>query len=164
MDFWLEMRAAPGARRFVDTDEDTRELLLRRILEAGVLGEPRARSFRWFVEVEGQLAGTVSARELSRVHGRVELGYMMADAYHGQGLCTRAVALMLEQLFTLPYLDRVWLTTLVENVGSQGVARKLGFALEGTLRAHCLFQGQRRDQQIWGLLRPEWELRRASLG
>ncbi|GHG69153.1 GNAT family protein [Comamonas sp. JC664] len=164
VDFWLEMRAAPGARRFVDTEEDTRELLLRRILEAGALGEPRARSFRWFVEVEGQLAGTVSARDLSRIHGRVELGYMLADAYHGQGLGTRAVALMLEQLFTLPCLQRVWLTTLVENIGSQGVARKLGFTLEGTLRGHCLFQGQRKDQQIWGLLRPEWELRRASLG
>ncbi|NVJ13740.1 GNAT family N-acetyltransferase [Myxococcus sp. AM010] len=162
VDFWLAMRAAPGARRFVDTEDDTRELLLRRILEAGAVGEPRARSFRWFVEADGQLVGTVSARDLSRAHGRIELGYMMADAHHGRGLGTRAVGLMLEQLFTLPCLQRVWLTTLAENTGSQGVARKLGFTMEGTLRGHCLFLGQRRDQQIWGLLRPEWEARRAA--
>ncbi|AEI62290.1 acetyltransferase [Corallococcus macrosporus] len=164
MDFWLEMRAAPGARRFVETGEDSRELLLRRILEAGALGRPGARSFRWFVEADGQLAGTVSARELSRAHGRAELGYMMADAYHGRGLGTRAVGLMLEELFTLPFLQRVWLTTLAENAASRGVARKLGFTLEGTLRGHCLFQGQRRDQQLWGLLRDEWASSRASRG
>ncbi|MFP2959146.1 GNAT family N-acetyltransferase [Myxococcus sp. 1LA] len=162
VDFWLDMRAAPGARRFVDTEDDTRELLLRRILDAGALGEPRARSFRWFVEAGGELVGTVSARDLSRVHGRIELGYMMADAYHGRGLGSRAVGMMVEQLFTLPYLQRVWLLTLAENTGSQRLASKLGFTLEGTLRGHCAFQGQRRDQQIWGLLRPEWEALRAA--
>lgn len=160
VDFWLVLRAQPGARRFVDTEEDSREQLLKRIAETGSLGDARAKGFRWFVEHDGRLVGTVSARDVSRTHGRAQLGYMLSDAYHGRGLGTRAVGLMLDKLFTLPFLQRVWLTTLAENLASQAVARKLGFTQEGTLRGHAVQLGQRRDQQFWGLLRPEWEARR----
>ncbi|MFP2928927.1 GNAT family N-acetyltransferase [Pyxidicoccus sp. 3LG] len=163
VDYWMVLRAEPGARRFVDTEDDSREALLKRILEAGTLGEPHAKGFRWFVEHDGRLIGTVSARDVSRTHGRAQLGYMLSDAYHGRGLGTRSVGMMLEQLFAgLPFLQRVWLTTLAENVASQSVARKLGFTLEGTLRGHMSFMGERRSQQFWGLLRPEWEARRSG--
>lgn len=163
VDFWLALRAEPAARRFVATEDDSREALLKRILDAsGDVAEPRAKSFRWMVEHDGQLVGTVSARDLSRVHGRIEIGYMLSGAYHGRGLGTRAVGLMLERLFTLPFLQRVWLHTLAENAGSAGVARKLGFSLEGTLRRHALFHGEHRDMQVWGLLRSEWEASRAG--
>ena len=144
----------------MDTEEDSREQLLKRIAEAGSLGDPRAKGFRWFVEHDGRLIGTVSARDVSRSHGRAQLGYMLSDAYHGRGLGTRAVGMMLDELFTLPFLQRVWLTTLAENLGSQAVARKLGFTLEGVMRGHAVQEGLRRDQQLWGLLRPEWEARR----
>ena len=163
VDYWMMLRAEPGARRFVDTEDDSREVLLRRILEAHTVGEPYAKSFRWFVEHDGQLIGTVSARDVSRTHGRAQLGYMLSDAFHGRGLGTRAVGLMLEQLFTgLPFLQRLWLTTLAENVASQSVARKLGFTLEGTLRGHLSFRGERRSQQFWGLLHSEGEARRSA--
>jgi ribosomal-protein-alanine N-acetyltransferase len=160
VDFWRELRAEPGARRFVDTEDDSREQLLRRIAEAGAWGDTRAKGFRWFVEHDGRLIGTVSARDLSRAHGRTEIGYMLSDAYHGRGLGTRAVGMMLEQLFTLSFLQRVWLKTLAENLASQALARKLGFTREGTLRGHVMHLDQPRDQQFWGLLRSEWEARR----
>lgn len=160
VDFWLAMRAEPAARRYVDTEDDTREDLLKRIAEAGPLDDPRAKGYRWFVQCDGRLAGTVSARDVSRAQGRAQLGYMLSEAFHGRGVGTRAVGMMLEQLFTLPFLQRVWLTTLAQNAASQGVARKLGFTLEGTLRGHVVNHGERVDQQFWGLLRPEWEARR----
>ncbi|MBU8894384.1 GNAT family N-acetyltransferase [Corallococcus sp. M34] len=157
LDFWLALRAEPTSRRFVSSEEDSRESLLKRLMEAsGEVTQPQAKSFRWMVEVQGQLAGTVSARELSRTHGRVVIGYMISEAHQGQGVCTRAVGLMLERLFALPFLQRVWLHTLSHNAASQAVARKLGFTHEGTLRAHVVHDGERFDQQHWGLLRSEW--------
>lgn len=137
VDFWLALRAEPAARRFVQTEGDTRESLLRRLQEASSeVTDARATQFRWMVEHGGRLIGTVSARELSRAQGRIEVGYMLCEACHGQGLGTRAVGLMLERLFTLPFLYRVWLHTAADNLGSQGVARKLGFTREGVLRGH----------------------------
>jgi ribosomal-protein-alanine N-acetyltransferase len=139
-------------------EEDSPEALLKRLREASSdVADPHAESFRWMVEVDGRIAGTVSARGLSRAQGRIEVGYMLAEQSLGRGVGTRAVTLMLERLFTIPSLHRVWLSTTAENLASQALARKLGFVQEGLLREHCVVQGRRIDQQLWGLLRPEWE-------
>ncbi|MDY7231785.1 GNAT family N-acetyltransferase [Hyalangium rubrum] len=157
---WSAIRAGATSQRLVSMDEDSPEVLLKRLREASSdVSDPRATSFRWMVEADGRIAGTVSARELSRTQGRVEVGYMLAEEFIGRGIGSRAVAMMLERLFTIPVLQRIWLCTTVENLASQAVARKLGFRLEGVLREHCVVQGRRLDQQIWGLLRTEWEAR-----
>ncbi len=160
LEAWVAIRASPTARRLVAMEKDSREALLQRLREAsGDVKDPRATSFRWMVEAQGRIVGTVSARELSRMHGRVEIGYMIAEEFIGRGIGTRAVGMMLERLFSISSLHRVWLSTAAENMGSQGVARKLGFTLEGVLRGHYVVQGRRMDKQVWGLLRPEWEAR-----
>jgi ribosomal-protein-alanine N-acetyltransferase len=163
LDAWMAMRDGPTSRRLLPLDDNSRESLLKRLREASSdVTDPHAKSFRWMVEADGRIAGTVSARELSRFHGRVEVGYMLAEEFIGRGIGTRAVSMMLERLFSIPELHRIWLTTTPENLGSQALARKLGFVQEGLLRGHCLVQGQRKDQQLWGLLRPEWEALRAA--
>jgi [ribosomal protein S5]-alanine N-acetyltransferase len=164
LDVWIAMRNGPTSRRLLPLDDDNREALLKRLSEASSdVTDPRAKSFRWMVEAGGQIAGTVSARELSHFHGRIEIGYMLAEEFIGRGIGTRAVTLLLERLFTIPELQRIWLTTTEANLASQSLARKLGFVQEGLLRGHCIVQGKRTDQQLWGLLRPEWEARRGTL-
>lgn len=163
VDLWMAMREEPVSRRLMPLEPSTRESLLKRIQEAtSDLSDPKATSFRWMVELDGRIIGTVSARELSRFQGRVEIGYMLSSAYHGRGLGTRAVAMVLGRLFEWPFLHRVWLTTAADNLASQGLARKLGFTLEGVMREHYFIDGQRKDQQVWGLLRSEWEARRQA--
>jgi ribosomal-protein-alanine N-acetyltransferase len=162
VDIWMAIRAEPLARRMLPMEPETREGLLKRILEASSdVTDPKAKGFRWMVELDGRVIGTVSARELSRVQGRIEIGYMLSSAYVGKGLGTRAVGMALERLFSMPFLHRVWLGTAADNLASQGLARKLGFTLEGVMRGHYVVEGQRKDQQVWGLLRPEWEARRS---
>ncbi len=160
VDFWMSLRDEGHA--LLPLEPATRESLLERLQGASAdLEDPRATNFRWMVEVDGQLIGTLAARNLSRHQGRVEMGYMLAKAHHRRGLGTRAVGLGVERLFTAwPFLHRIWLTTSVDNLASQGVARKLGFQLEGLLREHYLIAGERKDEQVWGLLRAEWEARR----
>ena len=164
VDVWMAIRDEPISRSLLPLEHGTRESLLKRIQDAtSDLSDPKATSFRWMVELDGRIIGTVSARELSRFQGRVEIGYMLSSAYHGRGIGTRAVTMVLERLFEAwPFLHRVWLTTAVDNLASQGLARKLGFTLEGVMREHYLIDGKRKDQQVWGLLRSEWEARRAT--
>lgn len=163
IDVWMEMRADPEVRRLMPLEEDTRLSLLERLHKSSSdIANERATSFRWMVECEGQIVGTVTARELSHRHGRAEVGYMLAAAWRRRSIGTRAMELMIERLFTLPWLERLWLATGVENVASQALARRLGFTLEGTLREHFQLAGVRKDQQVWGLLRREWEARRAA--
>ncbi|PTL79544.1 GNAT family N-acetyltransferase [Vitiosangium sp. GDMCC 1.1324] len=163
VDVWMAMRDEPVSRTRMPLEPATRESLLKRLQEStDDLSDPKATSFRWMVELEGRIIGTVAARELSRFQGRIEIGYMLSSAYHGRGLGTRAVSMVLERLFQWPFLHRVWLTTAADNLASQALARKLGFTLEGVMREHYLIEGQRKDQQVWGLLRSEWEGRRSA--
>ncbi len=166
VDVWMAMRADPVSQRLLPLEDDTREGLLKRLLAASSdLADPSATSFRWMVEYEGRIIGTVALRELSRKQGRVEVGYMLLSEYHGRGLGTRMVEGLLGRLFAAwPFLHRVWLTTAHDNEASQALARKLGFRLEGVMREHYLIQGQRKDQQVWGLLRSEWEARQGTPG
>ena len=164
MDAWRALREDPACRRVLPLEPASREALLERLRDSsGALEDPRATNFRWMVEVEGALVGSVSARDLSRFQGRVEIGYLLAGTHQGRGLGTRVVSLLVDRLFTAwPFLHRVWLGTAADNLASQGLARKLGFQREGVLRQHYLIQGERRDEQVWGLLRPEWEARRSA--
>ncbi|WP_257462535.1 GNAT family N-acetyltransferase [Archangium lipolyticum] len=159
VDVWMAMREEPVSRALMPLEPASRESLLKRLQEStSDLSDPKATSFRWMVELDGRIIGTVAARELSRFQGRVEIGYMLSSAYHRRGIGTRAVARVLERLFgEWPFLHRVWLTTAADNLASQGVARKLGFSLEGVMREHYFIDGKRKDQQVWGLLRSEWE-------
>lgn len=160
VDVWMAMREEPVSRRLMPLEPATRESLLKRLLEStSDLTDPKATSFRWMVELDGRIIGTVAARELSRFQGRIEIGYMLSSAYHGRGIGTRVVGRVLERLFEWPFLHRVWLTTAADNLASRALARKLGFTLEGVMREHYLIDGQRKDQQVWGLLRSEWETR-----
>ncbi|KFA92926.1 GNAT family N-acetyltransferase [Archangium violaceum] len=164
LDFWMALRDEPVSRKLVPMEPSTRESLLERIQEAtSDLSDPKAKSFRWMVELDGRLVGTVAAKDLSRFHGRIEIGYMLSSAYHGRGIGTRAVGMVLERLFEWPFLHRVWLTTAPDNLACQGLARKLGFTLEGVMREHFFIDGQRKDQQVWGLLRSTWEAARRSV-
>ncbi|HEX5752930.1 MAG TPA: GNAT family protein [Archangium sp.] len=162
VDLWMALRDEPVSRKLVPMEPATRESLLKRLQEStSDLSDPKATGFRWMVELEGRIIGTVAARELSRFQGRIEIGYMLSSAYHGRGIGTRAVGMVLERLFAWPFLHRVWLTTAADNLASQALARKLGFTLEGVMREHFFIDGQRKDQQVWGLLRSEWEARRS---
>ena len=81
---------------------------------------------------------------------RATLGYWVAAEFRGRGLATRAVAAVAELAFGELGLHRLEAATLVDNVASQRVLEKNGFAriglaprylhIAGAWRDHLLFQ------------------------
>ena len=51
---------------------------------------------------------------------------------------------------------RVFLTIQSENAASAAVALRAGFTYEGTLRAEGVWQGQRKDVDVFAVLADEW--------
>lgn len=86
-----------------------------------------------------------------------QFGYWLAAGARGQGLATRAVTLMTGWLFELG-AARVFLTIQSDNAASAAVARRAGFTYEGTLRADGVWQGQRKDVDVFAVLPDEWPL------
>ncbi len=80
-------------------------------------------------------------------HGSGEIGYWLAEEGRGRGLMTTAVRLVAEFAFAPEGLglQRMLWSAYVGNWASRRVAWRLGFRFEGTVRAHLLQRGRRRD-------------------
>lgn len=90
--------------------------------------------------------------------GVVEIGYLIARRYWGQGYTREAVARLLDRLFE-EGARRVFADTDPENAGSNRLLAALGFTLEGVLRAEWETHIGVRDTNLWGLLADEWRTR-----
>lgn len=85
-----------------------------------------------------------------------EVGYLVAPGERGNGYATEAAGLCLRYAFDDRDLYRVWATVNEGNDASVCVLEKLGFTLEGTLRAHEYADGERVDVGLYGILAAEW--------
>ena len=158
---WHRWRGEADSQRFNPLFDLSVEELARRlkVLGEGDISERRRTDYRWMVECGAEVIGTVSAMNISWGMGYVEIGYMFGEEHHGRGLGTRAVALLVDKLFGVAGLHRVYATVSVENHASMRLLERLGFRREGVMREHYLIQGRRVDEVLYGLLRHEWETR-----
>jgi ribosomal-protein-serine acetyltransferase len=82
--------------------------------------------YNYAITTAGALAGSASL--MARIGpGGLEIGYWVHRAYTRRGLATAATAVLVEQAFRLPGVDRVEIVHDELNVASGGVPRKLGF-------------------------------------
>ena len=61
-----------------------------------------------------------------------EIAYLLDDNYKGRGYVTEVLRHTTEFCFDVLQMNKLHLRTNVENIGSQRVAKKCGFVLEGT--------------------------------
>jgi RimJ/RimL family protein N-acetyltransferase len=80
----------------------------------------------------------------------------------GKGLGTEALGLWVDYLFTNSTVHCLGLDTWSSNQRMIHVAGKLGFVREGVQREAHQWQGQWLDFVHFGILRSEWEEKRAS--
>lgn len=105
-------------------------------------------------EADVQRIGIISIED----HGesRPELAYWIVPESHGKGYGTEAVALAVNIVFQEHHHPAVEAKTFPDNDASRGVLESLGFTQEGRIRSDVYWDGQYRDQVIYGLLREEW--------
>lgn len=104
----------------------------------------------------GTVLGSCGLPRMDERDNRAEVGYWVAPHARGRGVATRAARAVCRWAFDEVGLDRLGLEAATINPGSNGVARTLGFTLEGTCRSAHLEGGtdrpRRFDMNVWGLL------------
>lgn len=159
-ELWMRWRDEPKAQRFNPLDTVTlAELRMRLTGWDGRLTDRRREEYRWIVLLGEEPVGTAALMKPAWRMGYGEIGYLISEPYQGQGLGTRAVRLLVTHLFSETPLRRLQALVSVENVASQRLLERLGFALEGTLRQHFVIQGRPIDERVYGMLRSEWASR-----
>jgi RimJ/RimL family protein N-acetyltransferase len=77
----------------------------------------------------------------------------------GKGYGKEAVRLLVDYVFAHTTVERVGATSDVENPGSTGLLRSLGFRDEGVLKRALYHHGGWHDVAIFGITRAEWTTR-----
>ena len=154
VDDQLAAFADPVFVRFSDWAPDTREELLERLEKV-----ERARESGLGIHLAitdpdcpPQALGEVALAGIDMANQRASVGYWLGPAARGRGLASHAVRLIARWAFDELGLVRLELTCGPDNPGSQGVAARCGFRLEGRLRSHLAFKDGRRDSLVYGLL------------
>ena len=121
----------------------------------------RNNGFQAGIRYRGELVGVVGYHYWSWVGRKTEIGYWLAEPLQGRGIMTRACRALAEYAFTNLGLNRMEIRVAAGNVRSRGIAERLGFTQEGTLRQAEYSSEGPQDQIVYGLLREEWESRRS---
>lgn len=104
-------------------------------------------------DADDRLVGSVSMHKIDHDQTDAEIGYWIAPWGRGSGIATRAVRAAVGFGFERLDLHRIYLFHAVENAGSCGVARAVGFTHEGTLRQSYRYaDGRFHDEHEHGLL------------
>jgi len=107
--------------------------------------------YQFAITERANVAGSIGLRIGKHQTGGV--GYWVAREARGRGLTTRALRGLCRCALDDLSLERLELTTDIENFASQRVAEKVGFQREGVLRSHLRHpDGFRRDSVIFSLL------------
>lgn len=134
----------------------------RAVMETWVEQYAEEGFYNWGIVYEGVLIGNIAVVNASGHDERAEIGYCIGRAWWGKGIMTEALGAVLDFLFGEVGLHRISLRHDVANTGSGRVMEKNGLAREGILRGeHKRKDGSFGDMAVYGILRGEWEARRA---
>ncbi len=150
--FWHQVRTQETTQRFNNMGVLDLDRLKIKLAESNRDISVKQQAHRYFVQVNDiEFAGVIAIRDIDWESGVCDLGYLIAEKYHNQGIATRAVALILEKAFEQGKLRKIKAITAVSNVASYRVLQKNGFSLEGSLKEELLIAGRPQDAYLWGL-------------
>ena len=110
----------------------------------------------WGIDVEGDVAGCISVAPQSGLWAcSAVIGYWLGQAYWRRGIMSEALEFVtLWSWPALPQITRLWMPIYARNEGSQAVARKAGYTLEGHMALAVRRSGHAIDVAQYGCTRP----------
>lgn len=112
----------------------------------------------------GIASGWLTLMDIQPANAAIELGNIwFAPAMQRTRAATEAMLLLLRLAADdLGYRRLVWKCNAL-NAPSRRAAGRLGFAYEGTLRAHMVVKGRERDTAMFSIRADEWPSRRDAI-
>lgn len=122
----------------------------RRRIEQLLEEHDQGARFPAVIVADGIVIGQVTVSSiLGPPFRKGSLGYWVATTHHGRGHATRAVGLALQLMAGQLDLHRAEAHTQIDNLASQEVLRRNGFASFGIAHDHIYIQDAWRDEIFW---------------
>jgi len=106
---------------------------------------------------KGKIVGKIGFNSINKANHTAYIGYMLAEAFQGKRIMTRATRAMVNIAFNEYGLDKVEIRVAEGNTKSRSIPVRLGFKEEGTIRSAEWLYDHYVDHIVYGMLRDEWK-------
>jgi RimJ/RimL family protein N-acetyltransferase len=138
--------------------DDSADFVLQWSLDQHLAALGDASIAHWILETEGvdrRAIGFVIMAGVDRPGGTVEFKRIVVRE-KGAGLGREAVRLVKREVFERYHAHRLWLDVFEHNQRARALYTSEGFTVEGVLREHVEWHGQRRSLMIMSMLSREY--------
>ncbi len=122
-------------------------------IKRSIYSYSEGRSACYIIEYKGSIAGLIHKRNIIRELKKVEVGYWISSRYQGNGVVTRGLKYLVEDIFKGSDIEKIEAAVATENLKSQKVCKSLGFVEEGRIKNSENLHGKIIDHVIFGLYR-----------
>ena len=145
--------------RFSDVKDKTDE---EKFLSTVMAHFGTGNSLNAMILYQDQPVGMISFNQFHLTKQSTEIGYWLGTKFVGKGIMHRAVLGMCDLGFRDYQVHKIEIHAAVENQRSNSVAKKAGFNFDGVLRDHELLPDGFHDENVWSLLKSEWQQQRKT--
>ncbi|WP_455203465.1 GNAT family N-acetyltransferase [Kaarinaea lacus] len=103
-----------------------------------------------------QLIGVTGYKPIDATNCVGEIGYWLAQDHQGRGIMTKCVSKVIAGGFKEYGLNKIVISSAMENHRSRAVAQRLGFSEEGIQRQREWLNGRFVDHMVYTLLKDEY--------
>ncbi len=114
-----------------------------------------AEEFRFFMQFQNQLVGTIGIKNINRAMMHCEIGYAVGEAFQGRGFGSCGLKLFVEKIFKETNLRKIIAYIAEDNLASRHIIKKAGFIQEGICREHYLINSKPTNEILYGILRSD---------
>lgn len=111
----------------------------------------------YYIICDGEIVGNVGIDISSSRNKIAEIAYWLSGKYTGRGIMTRCVRQLEKFAFEKMDVNRIEIIMEIDNLKSEGVAKRAGYVCEGVRRQSYMFQGELKDVFTYSKLKSDWE-------
>jgi UDP-4-amino-4,6-dideoxy-N-acetyl-beta-L-altrosamine N-acetyltransferase len=157
----LAWRNSPEVAAYMYSDHQISQAEHEAWFAAAMAAEDRRY---WIIEADGAPVGLANLAKIDSAARRCEWAYYLGNpAMRGRGIGAQVEYIVLRHVFEDLGLNKLWCEVLAENTPVIRLHERFGFKAEAHLREHVFKAGRFQDVVGLGLLRAEWEARRAAV-
>lgn len=116
----------------------------------------------FMIEYKDETVGEIALIDIHKYYRRARFGFLMHPDYHGKGIGTKSLQMLLDYGFNQLNLHKIEGGHYEGNEASRRVQEKLGFQEEGRKRDEKFVDGEYKDLVLMSILEDEWKNRERS--
>ncbi len=151
-----QMRSNPETMKYIPRPLSTQHADALKLIHAQINGFKNGESISWGITKKGEdiLIGTIGFVRMKLEHNRAELGYMLHEDYHRQGIMSEAATAVINYGFNNMKLHTIEAIIDAQNTASGNLLITLGFEQEAYFKEDFLFNGVYRDSIHYTIFEP----------